>query len=539
MASSAISSTSSISRSHRSPRHFSHSPSPARATDAPTLEVLVGLLLTSKRSLNSITHLHRASAIISEARATLEAIAVVSARSAFLQRSLAAQLRIVETIRSQLITLSQQAQEDFAVVLRELDDADALLESALEGLRSTTVERAFRPKNEEPKTLASFIDEKPVEEIRESLKNGIDGLNEAMSILQEENQSLEDELGSIKDALCKPDTVMPQDSISSYDLKQPNLAALLNGMEDHAKEMAIGLESLVKHFDLCVTAIRHTEGGGAAAQNIASDLPEGLDMAERSFITGGTTPAAITSEEHVEMLHILQSDASEVEEVVSEIQDRIGEMELQLSTVLTWRDRTLTHSSNINLAFHLLSQLGTKLPLYTSHTTSTFITKWQDHHIQISTTLESMSSLHDVYANYLTAYDRLIVEVARRKSIEKQMHKIAQDAQAKLEKLYVDDIARREAFRDEQGDYLPSDIWDGLANPPDRFSVTKVVEMEGEAGSGGVGEEGLAGEEEGAVGTTRDFSKGIPELEKGKIEEALKRLRKPSAAAAASAETEQ
>lgn len=36
------------------------------------------------------------------------------------------------------------------------------------------------------------------------------------------------------------------------------------------------------------------------------------------------------------------------------------------------------------------------------------------------------------------------------------------------------DLAEREAFRQDQGDFLPSDIWPGLTNPPVRFDISQV-----------------------------------------------------------------
>lgn len=77
------------------------------------------------------------------------------------------------------------------------------------------------------------------------------------------------------------------------------------------------------------------------------------------------------------------------------------------------------------------------------------------------------------------------------------MDKIVHDAHASLEKMYEDDMAEREAFRLDQGDYLPSDIWPGLADPSTRFMLAKAED------SGG----------------------SIPNLPRKTVEEAFRRIR--------------
>jgi autophagy-related protein 17 len=43
----------------------------------------------------------------------------------------------------------------------------------MDGLRSTLVEAAFRPKTEEPRSLLDFVDEQGVEAMRDTLKESI------------------------------------------------------------------------------------------------------------------------------------------------------------------------------------------------------------------------------------------------------------------------------------------------------------------------------------------------------------------------------
>jgi len=38
----------------------------------------------------------------------------------------------------------------------------------------------------------------------------------------------------------------------------------------------------------------------------------------------------------------------------------------------------------------------------------------------------------------------------------------------------IEDATEREAFRLDQGDFLPSDLWPGLSNPPPRYEVMPI-----------------------------------------------------------------
>jgi autophagy-related protein 17 len=58
-------------------------------------------------------------------------------------------------------------------VIRTLDDANSRLEFTMNVLRSTMVEAAFRPSEEQPRSLLDFVDEQGVETVRDALKESI------------------------------------------------------------------------------------------------------------------------------------------------------------------------------------------------------------------------------------------------------------------------------------------------------------------------------------------------------------------------------
>ena len=101
-------------------------------------------------------------------------------------------------------------------------------------------------------------------------------------------------------------------------------------MESHAAEMATLLQSLISHYDLCVSALKHTEGGGEAAREAvqaADELAKNAQGVEESLYAATAIPDPMDAAERAEMLRVLENDAAEVEDVVGELRERGGEIE--------------------------------------------------------------------------------------------------------------------------------------------------------------------------------------------------------------------
>jgi autophagy-related protein 17 len=487
---------------------LSRNQSPAASLQKPAtqLEGLIAHLLAAKRSLSSIHHVHRATTILSTARANLESTTILSARTTFLQRSLASQLKILRAVQYELEDVVRNAQAEFTLVLKELDDAGRRLEEIVGSLRSTKIEPGFRPPDlrssgasqsdtvaEAKEALHDFVDSGPVEELKDNLKSSIGEVQQAKREMDQSLQDFEEDLQTVNNAVTGNTAAS---SSSSSTFQPPNIPAILKALESHAREVAESLESLVKHFDLCVIAIQHTEGGGAAvARNIdMGELPDGVGVEDFDAPTH-----SISENEKKEMMTVLENDAAEVEDVVVEIQGRISEMESQLGQVLLWRERKERENEDVMAAMRLLEHVGARLPGYINQSQA-FVSRWSEEKLKIEDGMAGLEDLRDVYKNFLRAYDGLIVEAARRKTVRSHMEKVVREAQSKLQKLYEDDFEEREAFRLDQGEYLPVDIWSGLSDPPPKFAFSRVD----------------------------DDGESVPELPRKTVEEALKRLKAAS-----------
>jgi autophagy-related protein 17 len=488
--------------------HLSHNPSPSASLQRPTsqLESLIAHLLASKRSLSSIHHVHHATTILSRARADLESTTILTARTKFLQRSLASQSKILRGVQFELEDVVHSSQVEFSSILKELDDAGKKLEKTVLNLKSTKIEPGFRAadlrasgvledetETETKETLHDFVDVAPVEELKDNLKSSIDEVQQAKRDMERSLQDFEEDLQTVNNALGGKTATS---SSASSTFQPPNIPAILKSLENHAREVAESLESLVKHFDLCVTAIQHTEGGGAAVASKLEigELPEGVSVEDFQ-----SPQHSITEDEKKDMMAVLENDAAEVEEVVIEIQDRISQMEAQLEQVQLWKEKKESENGDVMATMKLLEQVGTRLPGYIIQS-QTFVARWGEEKLKIEEGMAGLEDLRDVYRNFLGAYDGLIVEVARRRAVRNQMEKVIREAHSKLQKLYEDDSEEREVFRIDQGEYLPMDIWSGLSDPPPKYAFSRIG----------------------------DGRESVPDLPRKTVEEALKRLKAAS-----------
>ena len=347
----------------------------------------------------------------------------------------------------------------------------------MEGLRTTIVEHTLRPESDQRKNLLDFVDEGGVDKLLAAVEDSANAAKEAHTELVDINLGFYSDLGRIQNILGGPGLSMhrPSSKRSAESFHSDTTAVspipdILQAMEDRAKDMADNLESLVKHFDLCVTAIKHTEGGGDAAQRLTDDLPEGMAVGQE---IASAPPEPITEQEREEMLGVLANDADQVEEVLTEIRDHIGEMEGLLENTTAYITQLDEEHSGVLQAFRQLESLEGRLHAFTAQS-QVFVMRWDDEKAKIDERMNELESLGEFYSGYLSAYDNLLVEIGRRQFMEQQMEKVLQDAMRKLDTLHEEDSMKREAFKADYGDFLPVDIWPGLTNPPLRFETAQV-----------------------------------------------------------------
>ena len=358
---------------------------------------------------------------------------------------------------------------EFKGVIKDLDAADERLRQTLKQLRATVVETSLRPDGDGERSLMDFVDETGVDGLMATIKESIDAAGGVLSDFEQSNEAFDGDLDGVKDLLESRSIQTPGPKVGNDRRKSP-IPDILRNMEDHAEEMADNLESLVKHFDFCVTAIKQTEGGDDAAQQIAGDLPKGVEVGQND---SDARSKFLSEDESKEMMEVLEKDANQVEDVVMDIRDRMIEMEAQHELVVSYKEECGQKAEGTTAAFRLLEHIGSRLPGYITQS-HLFLMRWDEEKSKIEERLEELEGLREFYLGFLRAYDNLLIEIGRRKIVKGKIEKVAQDAMTKIERLSEDDAAERDSFRKEQGDFLPADIWPGLTDDPMQYQISVV-----------------------------------------------------------------
>lgn len=380
-------------------------------------------------------------------------------------------LQRVRLVRDSLAETQNGSEDRLAPWLQKLDTANYRLKETMDDLRSTMVHAALSPPEEAnnwtQKSLLSFIDEAGVEGVRRNVYAAID---EAKATKPKLMESTTEFLNAAKAAEDRD-----QASLREYAVLQavpPQFSSILESLDQGAADVAEDLDSLVKHYDLCMTAFRYTENFVEAAKTISMDPPPDYPVGHKLDHSLKKPLEPISEEERREMLQIVAKDAAEVDDVVVSIQDRVIEMEEQMERIEVYsrgmkdliRDGEESRK-DFGRAVTLI--IGTEAALENFHAA------WQDLDGMFADYLGELDSLSEVYTGFLTAYDGLIVEVARRGHAKQQRLKVVASATRALEQLYIQELGERDAFRERHGDSLPTDLWPGLMDRPLKFVVSQ------------------------------------------------------------------
>lgn len=241
--------------------------------------------------------------------------------------------------------------------------------------------------------------------------------------------------------------------------------------------MAHLLASLTHHFDMCVTAVRTTEGGVALARRRAAEATQsqGSDgvsisgvIAEQESNVPDLEPKTV--KDRAEMLKVVVQDAGEVDDVVQEIQERLAAMEQEYIVLQDQQETSERAYSGMVMAYVMLQEIGDRLADYVA-AEGDFKTRWDMEKESIFAKLQEMQQLKEFYERYASAYDSLILEVERRRAVDDRVRSIWRKAQESADKLLDADRESRDTFRQDVGEFLPTDLWAGMQGSARKWAV--------------------------------------------------------------------
>lgn len=276
--------------------------------------------------------------------------------------------------------------------------------------------------------------------------------------------------------------------------------------------MAEHLTSLTRHFDMCVTAVRATEGGAALAIRKAAEVTQsGSNQGDQVSISGvmgrpggggdsssssqhttsGGVDQPMSAEERAEVVAVVVQDAPEVDEVVAELDAALQQMEGDFASLAAQTDRIRGGYAAAVSAFAALEEVGAHLKGYVA-AEAEFVQRWEDEKEVIFLKLEEMDGLRRFYEGYAGAYDSLLLEVERRRAVEDKIQGILRKARESVDKIVEADRREREVFKEEIGEFLPTDLWVGMNRPVGRWEIVAVDEEEdAEAGASMASDKGV------------------------------------------------
>ncbi|KAM0252369.1 hypothetical protein ACHAQJ_007752 [Trichoderma viride] len=435
-----------------------------------SVDTLVNHLLVSKRSLSSMTLVLRADEIVTAARQSHEDTVMLAAQTGFLRNAIADQVVILGRVGKSLQATCEWGKKDFVQLVKRMDQVDGELEGTMEMLRGTAVETALQPKGEARKSLLDFVDEGSVHGMRDAMKQCIKELQGIQLSFDSDLLRLETDIRNIKKIIENAPTTLPQTSITK----------LLLDLFEHSANMAECLASLTQHFDMCVTAIQTTEGAAALARRKAAEVTQSQGgesvsisgvIAEKDSNRFDLEPQ--TADDRAEMLRVVIHDAQLVDGVVQDIQDHLTEVELKYAALGDQTDQTRKAHLGMLDAYAALGEIGLRLTDYLA-AEEDFKTRWEMEKDVVFTKLDEMKQMREFYEGYASAYDGLLIEVARRRTVEDKVQAVLRKAQESVDKMLEADRAERETFRQEVGEFLPTDLWADMQGSAKRWKIVQV-----------------------------------------------------------------
>lgn len=484
----------------------------------PSLESLIGHFVAAKRSLTSTNHVWRANELVTSSRALIEELAVLNAKNSFARRGVDEQIDTLHAIRDGVSNAGEGAQGEFRVVVERLDKAHERLQTTLAWLRKTVVDASLRrgvssgdaeerdededaaeaesvsesadssqpTAQRQRKTLYDFIDEANHEDLLNSLRQLIDSFTSARADLDADVARFDNELKAISSLLLSESTTLhsssgitgPKDKRTIYDEPASSISNLFHGMEEHATEMATLLQSLVSHYDVCVTALKHTEGGGEAAKIAveAQQVDGGLSVKNtmpgtEESLYDKTVPEPIAAGDKAEMLAVLQHDAEQVEDVVGELRDRSVEIEGLYAQLSQYVQRARGTNQKLREVLVLMHRMEDEaLPSYVVAARK-LSQSWEGIGAAMKARTEELVGLTAFHEKFAASYARLLQEVERRRAAEAQLERLAEKARREMERLWLADREAREEFMEEVGDFLPKDLYPALNDEGVRWDI--------------------------------------------------------------------
>ncbi|KAF6757238.1 autophagy protein Apg17-domain-containing protein [Ephemerocybe angulata] len=277
------------------------------------------------------------------------------------------------------------------------------------------------------KTLRDFVDDRAIEDILETIENDRNTLEDILNQTVDYPPSLRNTIASLRDSLPTPPQVPILTQMQDALIAQDTTIA----------SMAEKLESLAGHYDEMAGALKDTEAGEAFSD---------------------------------EDMQAMNRDTEELPIIMSELDDCAKQIEGQFNRLVNSRKSSQQDLDHLLHVLNDLEELGDIMSEMLLTQDSVEI-KCEEALTSLQQRLETLDHLHERYVLYQTAFNKLMLEMARRRHYKDATENIVNGMISQLEAMSEEESQLRKHFNAECGAHLPEDICLSIGNEPTRWDV--------------------------------------------------------------------
>ncbi|KAK5780340.1 hypothetical protein RI543_002096 [Arxiozyma heterogenica] len=260
------------------------------------------------------------------------------------------------------------------------------------------------------------------------------------------NKLIDNRLNELKSLIRKElNPYSNKDLISMFTLYPKQLSDL----ED---DLGTILLSLTNHFDRCKMLFENGQKKENNSDSLADNKKE--------------------SNNYMELYKIVKKDDEELPSILNTVKEVINDVNISLNK----SRKFLTEKENI--VHHVKSKINKILSDLKKY--NEYLIVFQDIYNLINNFKDSckqdMKIIHDLfdfYEQFQKSYKNLLKEADRRRKISLEIQSILRECENELKKLEIEDISKRKRFLEDNGNFLPGNIW---PNEIDNFESLYTIE---------------------------------------------------------------
>ncbi|KAF8626129.1 hypothetical protein AX15_005077 [Amanita polypyramis BW_CC] len=266
------------------------------------------------------------------------------------------------------------------------------------------------------KTLRDFVDDQGIEEALESIDTERAALDELLGQTEGYPETLRGTIESIRNSIStdifstskpSPLRTTPRDALftsssTEHSSPAPLIQLCLSDQDAMKASMAARLEDLARHYDQMANALREAETG-----------PE----------------PDIFSEEDIKEMN---RDADELPAIIGELEESMGVIDLNHNKLRTTLDGLKKSLEDSNSVLDDLDEFG-EIMTEMLQTQQVVEVKCEEGLNSLHQHLLTLEQLHDRYVSYQTAYNKLVLEMGRRRQYCEAVQHIVRGMAKQLE----------------------------------------------------------------------------------------------------------